>query len=168
MSQIDQVKWPTHTTKNTDTPNPRPTTTGDCSFYARYVFQAMFGETLVKNGGFITFADYAHALSSLLRGSVEEKINFVFRLYDLNGDNVLTLDELSRIFFAVYRLLGDNVNEKHDQMTYESQAERLYNKIDANQTGAITREQFMDYCIKDSTIVDTIKMLEMSICSSAA
>lgn len=140
---------------------------GDCSFYAKYVFQAMFGDTLTKNGGFITFADYAHALSNLLRGSVEDKINFVFRLYDLNGDDVLTLDELSRIFFAVYRLLGDNVNQKHDQMTYEAQAEKLYRKIDSNQTGAITREQFLDYCIKDSTIVDTIKMLEMSICSSA-
>lgn len=34
----------------------------------------MFGDTLLKNGGFITFGDYAHALSSLLRGSVEEKI----------------------------------------------------------------------------------------------
>lgn len=127
----------------------------------------MFGETLVKNGGFITFADYAHALSNLLRGSVEEKIDFVFRLYDLNNDNVITLDELSKIFFAVYRLLGDNVNLKHDQLTYEAQAEKLYNKIDLKQTGSITREQFHEYCIKDTTIVDTIKMLEMSICSSA-
>lgn len=47
---------------------------GDCSFYAKYVFQAMFGETLAKNGGFITFGDYARALSSLLRGTIEEKI----------------------------------------------------------------------------------------------
>lgn len=127
----------------------------------------MFGDTLAKNGGFITFADYAHALSSLLRGSIEEKINFVFRLYDLNGDNVITLDELSKIFFAVYRLLGDNVNQRHDQLTYEAQAEKLYYKIDSEKTGSISKEQFIDYCIKDSTIVDTIKMLEMSICSSA-
>lgn len=127
----------------------------------------MFGETLIKNGGFITFADYSHALSSLLRGSIEEKINFVFRLYDLNGDNVITLDEMSRIFFAIYRLLGDNVNMKHDQLTYEAQAENFYRKIDPAKTGIITREQFMDYCIKDPTIVDTIRMLEMSICSSS-
>lgn len=52
-------------------------------------------------------------------------------------------------------------------MTYESQAEKLYKKMDLKQTGAITREQFMEYCIMDSSIVDTIKMLEMSICSSA-
>ena len=127
----------------------------------------MFSETLLKNGGFITFADYAHALSNLLRGPIEEKINFVFKLYDLNGDNVLTLDELSKIFSAVYRLLGDNVNLKHDQQTYESQAEKLYNKIDTNKSGAITRDQFLKYCLKDPTIVDTIKMLEMSICSSS-
>lgn len=127
----------------------------------------MFSETLAKNGGFITFADYAHALSNLLRGTIDEKIEFVFKLYDLNNDNVITLDELSRIFFAVYRLLGDNVNEKHDQLTYEQQAERLYNKIDLEQCGSITREQFIEYCKRDSSIVDTIQSLEMSICSSA-
>lgn len=141
--------------------------TGDCTFYAKYVFNAMFGDTLLKNGGYITFADYAHALSSLLRGAIEDKINFVFRLYDLNGDNVITLDELSKITFAVYRLLGDNVNMRHDQLTYEAQAEKLYNKIDEQQTGAITREQFFDYCIKNPQIVDTINMLETPICSNA-
>lgn len=126
----------------------------------------MFGETLIKNGGFITFGDYAHSLSKLLRGTIEEKINFVFKLYDLNNDNVITLDELSQIFFAIYRLLGDNVNLKHDQVTYEEQAERLYNKIDLKHAGHITKEQFLDYCIKDSAIVDTINSLEMSILSS--
>lgn len=127
----------------------------------------MFCETLIKNGGFITFGDYAHALSKLLRGTIEEKINFVFKLYDLNNDNVITLDELSQIFFAVYRLLGDNVNLRHDQSTYEEQAEKFYNKIDSQQTGSISREQFLNYCINDSSIVDTINSLEMSILSSA-
>lgn len=93
--------------------------------------------------------------------------SFVFRLYDLNGDNVITLDELSKVFFAVYRLLGDNVNEKHDQLTYDEQAEKLYKKIDTNSTGSITKEQFVEYCINDPNIVDTINMLETSICSNA-
>lgn len=34
----------------------------------------MFGDNLIKNGGFITFSDYVHALSTLLRGNVEDKI----------------------------------------------------------------------------------------------
>lgn len=93
--------------------------------------------------------------------------SFIFRLYDLNGDDVITLDELSRIFFAVYRLLGDNVDRKHDQDTYEEQARRLYRKIDRQQSGAISRQQFRDYCLADPTIVDTIKLLECAICSGA-
>lgn len=93
--------------------------------------------------------------------------SFVFRLYDINGDNVITVDELSRIFLAVYRLLGDNVNQKHDQKTYEAEAEKFYRKIDSEQTGFITRKQFLEYCKRDPTIVDTIKSLEMSICSGA-
>lgn len=85
----------------------------------------------------------------------------------MNGDNVITLDELSKVFFAVYRLLGDNVNEKHDQLTYDVQAEKLYKKIDKDSTGSISKEQFVKYCISDPNIVDTINMLETSICSSA-
>lgn len=85
----------------------------------------------------------------------------------MNGDNVITLDELSKVFFAVYRLLGDNVNEKHDQLTYDVQAEKLYKKIDKDSTGSISKEQFVEYCISDPNIVDTINMLETSICSSA-
>lgn len=39
----------------------------------------MFGDLMAKNGGFITFTDYAQALSSLLRGTIEEKIRFVIK-----------------------------------------------------------------------------------------
>lgn len=129
----------------------------------------MFGETLATNGGFITFADYAQALSCLLRGSIEEKIGFVFRLYDINNDNVLTLDELARIFFAVYRLLGDNVNKRHDQLTYEEAAAKLFQKIQNSDdtSGSISRDQFVAYCMNNQDIVDTIKMLEMSLSSPA-
>lgn len=125
----------------------------------------MFGDILVKNGGFITFADYANTLSSLLRGSMDEKIEFVFKLYDINGDNVLTVDELSKIFFSVYKLLGDNVDVKHDQTIYEAQAAKLFKKIDVENTGIITKDQFHEYCLKNQTIIDTIKTLELAVCS---
>lgn len=34
----------------------------------------MFGDSLIKNGGFITFTDYVNVLSTLLRGAIEDKI----------------------------------------------------------------------------------------------
>ena len=124
----------------------------------------MFGrERLAKTSGLITFADYAHALSRLLRGSMDERLDFVFRLYDLNGDDVLTRDELQEIIQAVYQLLGDNVDQKHNQSTYRHQADTLFRKLDSQRTGAVTREQFLAHCRADSTIIDTIEALEVSI-----
>lgn len=54
--------------------------------YAHFVFNAMFAETLAKNNGQITFCDYACALSVLCRGSMADKIKWVFTLYDINKD----------------------------------------------------------------------------------
>ena len=46
----------------------------------------MFAETLAKNNGQITFLDYASALSTLLRGTIDDKIKFIWTLYDINKD----------------------------------------------------------------------------------
>ncbi|CAG2174758.1 unnamed protein product, partial [Oppiella nova] len=59
---------------------------GDASLYAHYVFNAMFSEALKKNNGQITFSDYACALSLLCRGTIIDKIQWIFTLYDINKD----------------------------------------------------------------------------------
>ena len=59
---------------------------GDASLYAHYVFNAMFSEALKKNNGQITFSDYACALSLLCRGTVADKIQWIFTLYDTKKD----------------------------------------------------------------------------------
>ena len=62
--------------------------TGDASLYAHYVFNAMFSEALKKNNGQITFSDYACALSLLCRGTIIDKIQWIFTLYDINKDGL--------------------------------------------------------------------------------
>ena len=79
---------------------------------------------------------------------------------------MLTVDELSRIFFAIYRLLGDFVDVKHDQAIYDHKAEMLFKKMDVDGSGAVTRSQFLEYCMKDKLIIDTIKAIETTICRS--
>lgn len=64
---------------------------GDASLYAHYVFNAMFSEALKKNNGQITFSDYACALSLLCRGSVVDKIQWIFTLYDTKKDGLYEL-----------------------------------------------------------------------------
>lgn len=50
--------------------------------------------------------DLVIGLSALARGTIQDKLRWVFSLYDLDGDGLLSQDELFRIICAIYDLLG--------------------------------------------------------------
>jgi Ca2+-binding EF-hand superfamily protein len=75
---------------------------GDCANYAHYVFT-----TIDQNcDGIVNFEDFLLGLSILSRGSVDEKLRWIFNLYDINRDGKITKDELEQIVTSVYDLMG--------------------------------------------------------------
>lgn len=54
----------------------------------------------------LTTQDMLMTLSTLLRGSIYEKLRWTFKLYDLNGDGCITRSELSQIVLAIHELMG--------------------------------------------------------------
>lgn len=50
--------------------------------------------------------DFVLGLSILSRGSVEEKLKWTFSLYDINGDGLITREEMTEIVTAIYELAG--------------------------------------------------------------
>lgn len=45
-------------------------------------------------------------LSTLSRGSLDEKLRWAFSLYDINGDGYITREEMTDVVTAVYELMG--------------------------------------------------------------
>ena len=45
--------------------------------------------------------DFALGLSVLVRGSLEDKLRWTFNLYDLNGDGVISKDEMEDVTASV-------------------------------------------------------------------
>ena len=45
--------------------------------------------------------DFALGLSVLVKGSEEEKLRWTFNMYDLNGDGVITRDEMEDVVASV-------------------------------------------------------------------
>lgn len=70
--------------------------------YARYVFNSFD----VQHKQEITFTDFVIGLSVLTRGTVDEQLRWIFTLYDINGDGVITRDELNRIVNSIHDLMG--------------------------------------------------------------
>lgn len=70
--------------------------------YARFVFNSFD----IQRKQEITFTDFVIGLSVLTRGTIDEQLRWIFTLYDINGDGIITRDELSKIVNSVYDLLG--------------------------------------------------------------
>lgn len=72
------------------------------------------------------FQDFVIGLSVLTRGTIEERLRWIFTLYDINGDGVITKDELSKIVCSIYDLMGKLVDQPSDEITAREQTDRLF------------------------------------------
>lgn len=50
-------------------------------------------------------------LSTLLRGSIYERLRWTFKLYDVNGDGCISRGELSEIVIAIHELMGRRAHQ---------------------------------------------------------
>ena len=93
--------------------------------------------------------DLLVTLSTLLRGSIYEKLRWTFKLYDINGDGCITKGELGEVVNAVHELMGRRHQQAaEDDKKARDQLDRVFRKLDLNQDGVITIEEFMESCLK--------------------
>jgi Kv channel-interacting protein len=65
-------------------------------------------------------------LSLLLRGTLAEKLEWTFNLYDINGDGVITCDEMFSIVSAVYDIVGKYAEPRVDEATVREHVEAVF------------------------------------------
>lgn len=152
--------------------------------YARYVFNSFD----VQGKQEITFTDFVIGLSVLTRGSIDEQLRWIFTLYDINSDGIITLDELNKIVNSIHDLMGkfamtsnqaaalqqqgvanlqqqslsSSSPQRQQQSPSESAAavtaEKLFRKFDLNNDGMITLDEFLEACHSDDNIVKSISV----------
>ncbi|GFS61428.1 kv channel-interacting protein 4 [Trichonephila inaurata madagascariensis] len=122
----------------------------DTSQYAHYVFNTFDQD----HTGAITFTDFVIGLSVLARGSLQEKLRWVFSLYDINGDGYITKDEMSRIVTSIYDMMGKSMDPPLEESTTRDHVERVFQKLDLNKDGVVTMEEFMDSCSQQLRVGD--------------
>ncbi|KOB65842.1 Uncharacterized protein OBRU01_22249, partial [Operophtera brumata] len=117
------------------------------------------------------------AISTLLRGSVYERLRWAFRLYDVDGDGAITRQELAevciisrppgsshlhsaaRVVVAVHELLG----RRAPPGSPAARVEKVFRKLDLNQDGVITIEEFLESCLKDEVITCSLQMFDTGL-----
>lgn len=128
---------------------------GNSNLYAHFVFKAFD----VKSNGAISFKDMLMTLSTLLRGSIYEKLRWTFKLYDLNGDGCITRSELSQIVLAIHELMGKRPQGRGSTKS-KDHTDMVFQKLDINQDGVITFEEFIESCLKDEAITKSLQVFD--------
>jgi Ca2+-binding EF-hand superfamily protein len=87
-----------------------------------YFYAAVPGSTVLTS----TLQEFVSGLSVLSRGTLHEKLQWAFSLYDTNGDGIITKDEMLDIVSAIYDLMGKFAEPSIDERTAIDHVERVF------------------------------------------
>ncbi|CAL8330358.1 unnamed protein product [Lota lota] len=129
---------------------------GDSSMYAHFLFQAFD----TQNNGAVSFEDFVTGLSIILRGSMTDKLNWAFNLYDLNNDGCITKEEMTDIMHSIYNMMGKHTYPGMKDNAPKEHVDHFFRKMDRNNDGVVTMEEFIETCKKDENIMQSMHMLD--------
>nr|XP_061790059.1 guanylyl cyclase-activating protein 3-like [Nerophis lumbriciformis]XP_061790060.1 guanylyl cyclase-activating protein 3-like [Nerophis lumbriciformis] len=121
-----------------------------------YVDQVFF--TFDMDGdGYIDFVEYIAAISLLLKGEVNQKLKWYFKLFDQDGNGKIDKDEMETIFKAI-----QDITRTYD-VPPEQIVTLIYEKIDINEEGELTLEEFISGARQHADIMEMLtKMMDLT------
>uniref|UniRef100_A0A8C4HFT4 EF-hand domain-containing protein n=1 Tax=Dicentrarchus labrax TaxID=13489 RepID=A0A8C4HFT4_DICLA len=128
----------------------------DASTYAHFLFNAFDS----AHTGSIKFEDFVTALSILLRGSVTEKLQWTFNLYDINRDGYINKEEMTDIVRAIYDMMGKYTYPVLKNDAPKQHVEAFFQKMDKNRDGVVTLDEFILSCQEDENIMRSLQLFE--------
>ncbi|TKR72479.1 hypothetical protein L596_019916 [Steinernema carpocapsae] len=128
--------------------------TGDPSKFASFVFN-VFDD---NRDGHISFREFIAALSITSRGTLDEKLDWAFSLYDVDKDGYITKDEMANIVEAIYSMIGSMLDLPTDEDTPQKRVEKIFSNMDINYDGKLTRDEFKEGSKNDPWIVQALTM----------
>lgn len=112
---------------------------GDPTRFVDYVFNVFD----IDKNGVITFKEFILAISITTKGTVEEKLTWSFSLYDFDNDGYVSRSEMLDIVRAIHRMHGkDTSNPSKDRDAAQRIVDQMFNKLDTNGDGKLSKEEF--------------------------
>ncbi|XP_004436684.2 PREDICTED: guanylyl cyclase-activating protein 3 [Ceratotherium simum simum] len=104
----------------------------------------------MNKDGFIDFLEFIAAINLVVRGKVEQKLKWYFKLYDADGSGSIDRKELLNIFMAVQALNGQQT------LSPEEFTNLVFHKIDVNNDGELSLKEFISGTENDQDLLEIV------------
>lgn len=123
--------------------------------HVKYLTDCIFSAIDTNNDHYIDFLEYLMSIKFFQTESPIEKADFIFRIIDKNGDNLVTKKEIERVLKCLkeYHKSSSNIHVTNVMSGgIKPAANALLEKIDEDKSGLIGVSEFVDAWLKDETI----------------
>lgn len=114
------------------------------------VLEQNFSAFDVNKDGQINFREFVTGLSIVQKGSMEERLKFLFDAYDTDGSGTLTPDEVANIFRASLASTGQPANYAEIRQMVDD----CFKEIDVNGDGEINYEEFKSAVVNQQLMIN--------------
>uniref|UniRef100_A0A915HGU1 EF-hand domain-containing protein n=1 Tax=Romanomermis culicivorax TaxID=13658 RepID=A0A915HGU1_ROMCU len=104
--------------------------------------------------------EFVLGLSVLSRGTEDEKLRWVFNLYDVDNDGYLTRHDIETVLVSIYDMMGQNTDPPVAPDTVKNHVDAIFQKMDDNSDGLITFPEFLHNCKRDLNIRESLHLFD--------
>ena len=112
--------------------------------------------------GFIDFTEFMLVFHIMSDGTVEEVLTKIFRVFDVNGDGVISIKEMNKLIKDMYGLLK---TEDPNIAAKNMIAKTAFAEMDKNEDGQVSKEEFVKACMGQEQIskMITLKIVDIFV-----
>lgn len=135
---------------------------GDATEFASYIFRS-FDQ---NKDDAVDFSEFILGLSITSRGTIEEKLDWSFRMYDIRDENEISFDDMLLVVTSIYKMFGtmftdfDEQSNETENVSPESRVTEIFNKLDKTGKGFINKQEFQNACKLDSQILSALNIYD--------